>query len=333
MSKNRNGFVSISVGIIATIALILLISGGAGYKYYREKKELAEEINIELKTKLDIEKSKLVEESTSTNQGKKLIQNEWSKYASLGEYSIEELKDSYRQRLIKYNISSDKKEIIIENMQDFFIKPHNTSFSFLHSDENTDENTLDSIFKSKVLILVTGAFDVTCPPKTLISFNIATKKYNIMKISKYFIKSICSIETILSPDGRFIIVFSQDDGNKFIGLSQTMNLLDLKDDIDRIIVKLSNNETFNALYGYCDLFCNVPLRHSVEWINNQKLKFGVYDQSYMPEISQGYLLNRIKSKGYDNNDIIELPNRAYEDAFDIGILDPKPLIGIREISI
>lgn len=70
MSKNRNGFVSISVGIIATIALILLISGGAGYKYYREKKELAEEINIELKTKLDIEKSKLVEESTSTNQGK-----------------------------------------------------------------------------------------------------------------------------------------------------------------------------------------------------------------------------------------------------------------------
>lgn len=57
MSKNRNGFVSISVGIIATIALILLISGGVGYKYYQQKQSSKEETKTKNELQqLDIEK-------------------------------------------------------------------------------------------------------------------------------------------------------------------------------------------------------------------------------------------------------------------------------------
>ena len=56
MNKNKNGF--ISAGIIAIIALSLIIlSGGGyeGYKYYQQKKESAKEENKESEVKKELQ--------------------------------------------------------------------------------------------------------------------------------------------------------------------------------------------------------------------------------------------------------------------------------------
>ena len=83
MNKNKNGFVSISVGIIATIALIFLISGGAGYKYYQQKQELAEEKELKEKNEvyIDVKKGfdeigKIFNEKFKSNKNEEIKLNE-----------------------------------------------------------------------------------------------------------------------------------------------------------------------------------------------------------------------------------------------------------------
>ena len=63
MNNNKNNG-SVLIEIIAVAALILIISGGAGYKYYREKQELTEE--KELKEKIEVQENQIIF-TTSTN--------------------------------------------------------------------------------------------------------------------------------------------------------------------------------------------------------------------------------------------------------------------------
>ena len=99
-------------------------------------------------------------------------------------------------------------------------------------------------------------------------------------LSELEVNQLSRVWSVVSPNNTKIATIVKGEGeSNDIGLDQTMYLVNLFEDDKELIINLSGNETFNA--GYPTMLAY----HDLEWIDDDTLRYAVYDQS-KKEINQ-----------------------------------------------
>lgn len=203
-------------------------------------------------------------------------------------YDLENIDKPYGdKRLVRINPETGKKEIIVDSIinaisKDLLIELFSigknkeeteiirTKFENIDIQQFWEDYSLEkfSFFtdSDRLIFQLTYPTNVTFP--SLISFNISTQEFKIMSVNRYYQEGV--YQKFLSPNGKFLVVPSEDESKDGSGLSQKIWLLDLENDTGKLIVHLKkNNETLDQK--------NEGQFH-IQWIDNINIEYAVYDQ-------------------------------------------------------
>ena len=185
-------------------------------------------------------------------------------------YKIEtqwdENKGRFKQSLVK--ISNDlSKEVIVNDLLEKLSSPNlqEVNSKFLKLEVFAQPSITDQIFLG---LFVEGTDD---PFYSLYAFNPENKSFKKMKINDLSKDEWKAGGVFLSTDETKFIWIPNEFGTN--GKDQKMYLVNLIHDNYKLLLELSQNETFNGCGDFFHAY------YDVKWINDQKIKFGVYDQS------------------------------------------------------
>ena len=205
------------------------------------------------------------------------------------DYEIETFEGYDDQRIIKID-KNDKKEILIHSIKDSVLelKINGRILSGFAASE-----------KHNLIFFRSAWPDGGASCNSLYSYDISSNKFKKLEVN----------EKVEAPNGRY--GFCGFDGfalsldqTKLIWIPQAtddgddkiMYLIDLLEDNYMLLVELKNNETFNGGLGA------LLASQFVEWIDDNKIRYAVYDQS--KKSSEDYSLN-YHSQESINNILIE----------------------------
>ena len=185
------------------------------------------------------------------------------------EYIDPNLWESTDAKIVKINSATNEKEVLIESIKEVLPElkeePRYTLYKISYSE-----------ILSKIFFIQSPTTGVT--PCRVLSFNINSKEFKEMEISKYFCKYemcgyYCGWGVFVSSNKKMILMPSKDKSEEGKGLSQALHLLDLEKDEIRTLVNLSNNETLNKNFG------SDYSSFDIKWLNDKTIQYSVYDQS------------------------------------------------------
>lgn len=189
------------------------------------------------------------------------------------EYELEYIDSTFREstdaKIVKINSTTNEREVLIESIREALPElkeePRYTLYKISYSEA-----------LSKIFFVQSPTTGVA--PCKMFSFNIDSKEFKKMEISKYYCDHkicgyYCGWGAFVSPNKKMILVPSKDKSEEGKGLSQALYLLDLEKDEIRTLVNLSNNETLNKNFGgdYSSF--------DIKWLGDKTIQYSVYDQS------------------------------------------------------
>lgn len=201
-------------------------------------------------------------------------------------YDLENIDRSYNdKRLVKINLFTGEKEIIIESLNNKVSKElllelfsvyrirgekniviDKARLLFQEDDiENFWEDfSLEkfSFLKESEKLFFQLVYPTDIPFPNLISYDPNTQKLQVMKINSYYRDGFH--KQFLSPDGKFLLAPSGFD------LSQKLWLFNLEKDTAQLLTQLSENETFDQ---------EIEGAFHIRWLNNKTVEYTIYNQS------------------------------------------------------
>ena len=205
---------------------------------------------------------KFIEKEETNNE--KVITEEMLASKDNFDYKLETFEDYIDQRIIKID-KNDKKEILIPSVRESLPELRKTG-RLLHKfaiPQNSD-----------LIFLKSAPVDAGGHCRFLYSYDISLNKFRKLKINEKMLEihnGLCSYDGFaLSVDQKKFIWIPESTDN---GDNKIMYLIDLLKDDYKLLVELKNNETFNGGMGA------ISASHFIEWIDDNKIKYAVYDQS------------------------------------------------------
>jgi len=270
------------IHLILTAVITTLIVGGGFYLWAdQQQSKLNEKIS-----ELQKEQAKEVETDDQTDVGR--FSTEYYEYELQTSFGEE-----YDQKLIRTNRETGEETVVIDSVKEALpeLKEGTNLVLYIFA---TPENSDLIIFRS-IRSSTSNISGTNYPGGVLYSFNTENNKFTRMKIgdiyNNYIGHSFSGYE--ISPDQtRFIWIPEKDQR----GTTRIMYLFDLIDDSFSLVLYLSSTETFSKGV-FEDMF---PLSHfDIEWINNEKIRYAVFDIS---EREEGF---NPETGAFIENDLIE----------------------------
>jgi len=189
------------------------------------------------------------------------------------------------QQIIKTNLKTNEKEIIVASLKNE-IPELKERPAYLLTGFSSPQN-------SNVVFFRRTLFGTDAPSDIIFSYNLNDNKFQKMKINQL-------VEDCWDTAGRYRL---SPDQTKFYfipysknitGDENIMYLIDLIEDSYTQIIKLSSQETFNAGYfTHWGCWLDCPAYFDIEWIDNNTIKYAVFDQTKKPTISEEpFILDR-----------------------------------------
>jgi hypothetical protein len=253
MPETKKSYTVLAV-IISVIVTAAVVGGGVYFWQNQLQSKLSGEI-ANLQNDIDQLKQQ-AENSQATSQDNS--QDFGTKYY---EYKLQTQYDKWDQHLIRRNRQTGEGMVVIDSIKEA-LPELKAEFNLLLYIFAQPENSEVVIFKSALV-------DTNNPGGDLYSFSTADSKFTKMKVNDVYSGFFGGFA--LSPDQtKFVWVPDAQDES---GKAQMMYLIDLINDTYSTVVNLSGNETFNAgLYAMSSYF-------EVSWVNDEKIKYAVFDQS------------------------------------------------------